>query len=278
MSKKVIGVDLGGTNVRSAIVDESGIQNMESIPVKSDGSVEEVVNQICDLIDKLPDQKVEGIGIGVPGPVDVEKGIVYELINIPSWKRVELKDILEDKYHIPVNVNNDANCFALAEKTFGKGKSAQSMVGLAIGTGIAGGVIVNGKLYEGANCGAGEFGMMRYLDQNYEYYCSGQFFKCVHNTDGKNLYDRAMNGEQAAIDIWKDFGKHLGYAIESILYANDPELIVLGGSVSKSFDLYRESMWQVLQGFGFQNSIKNLKIEISELENPMLLGAAALVI
>jgi len=278
MSKKVIGVDLGGTNVRSAIVDESGIQNMGSIPVKSDGSVEEVVNQICDLIDKLPDQKVEGIGIGVPGPVDVEKGIVYELINIPSWKRVELKDILEDKYHIPVNVNNDANCFALAEKTFGKGKSAQSMVGLAIGTGIAGGVIVNGKLYEGANCGAGEFGMMRYLDQNYEYYCSGQFFKCVHNTDGKNLYDRAMNGEQAAIDIWKDFGKHLGYAIESILYANDPELIVLGGSVSKSFDLYRESMWQVLQGFGFQNSIKNLKIEISELENPMLLGAAALVI
>jgi glucokinase len=275
--KKVIGIDLGGTNLRAAVVDDTGILEIKSIPVKADGKPEEVIDQIFSLIRQLPDEHYSGVGVGVPGPVDVKKGIVYELINIPSWIKVDLKDILEGELKIPVMVNNDANCFAFAEKIFGKGKNADSMVGLTIGTGIAGGVIVNGKLYEGANCGAGEFGMIRYLDHYYEYYCSGQFFKNVHNTTGKEVAEKALRGDRDSLKIWDEFGKHLGYCIETILYSCDPEMIIIGGSISKSFDLYKQSIWKVISGFAFQNSIKNLRIEVSELDNPGLLGAAALV-
>ena len=120
---------------------------------------------------------IKAIGIGVPSVVDTHTGIVYDVQNIPSWKEVAIAQKMQELYKLPVLVNNDANCFALGEYHFGKGKGTKSMVGVTIGTGIGAGIIINGKLYCGPNCGAGEFGMIGYLDKVVEYYASGQFFK-----------------------------------------------------------------------------------------------------
>ena len=276
IEKKLIGVDLGGTNVRAAHISSKGIEKMNIEAVKSKGTVEEVLEQIFGLIDQLGIQGIEGIGLGVPGPVDEDKGIVYELINIPAWEKVEVRKVFEERYGIPVKVQNDANCFAVAEKIFGKGRGCRSFIGLIVGTGMAGGIFINNQLYTGPNSMAGEFGMMKYLDKFYEYYSCGQFFSNVHGISGKEAYDKAISGDKKAIAMWKEFGYHLGAAIEAILYAYDPEKIVLGGSVGQSLSLYEEYIWTALDNFAFKNSLKNLRIEASELDNPGLLGAAAL--
>lgn len=274
--KKLIGVDLGGTNVRAAHIGSQGIEAMKIDAVKSKGSVQDVIDQIFELIDQLGVEEIEGIGMGVPGPVDEENGIVYELINIPAWKKVEVREIFENRYGIPVKVQNDANCFAVAEKIFGKGRECRSFIGLIVGTGMAGGIFINNQLYTGPNSMAGEFGMMKYLDRFYEYYSCGQFFNNIHGISGKEAYDRAISGDKKALAMWKEFGNHLGAAIEAILYAYDPEKIILGGSVGQSLSLYEEYIWSALNDFAFKNSLTNLKIEASELDNPGLLGAAAL--
>jgi glucokinase len=274
--KKLIGIDLGGTNVRAARISSHGIEKLVSEKVMARGKVEDVLQQIYGLIDKIGTKDIGGIGMGVPGPVDEVKGIVYELINIPAWKKVEVKTLFEERYNLPVKVQNDANCFAVAEKFYGKGKDCNAFIGLIVGTGMAGGIIINNQLYTGPNSMAGEFGMMQYLDKFYEYYSCGQFFSNVYGITGKEAADRAIRGDKDALAMWREFGKHLGTAIESILYAYDPEKIVLGGSVSKSLNLYERYLWEVLDGFVFKNSLKNFRIEASDLDNPGLLGAAAL--
>jgi glucokinase len=276
-NKQVIGIDLGGTNLRVALIDVNGIVRIESEAVKSQGTPQEVMEQIFVLIERIGLKHIEGIGLGVPGPVDDEKGIVYELINIPAWKKEPVKEIFESRYHIPLEVQNDANCFALAEKYYGQGKGVKSFIGLIVGTGIAGGIILNDRLYTGPNGMAGEFGMMSYLDQYYEYYCCGQFFEHVYDTPAKTAAALAGKGDLKALKMWEEFGHHLGKAIEAILYAYDPEMIVLGGSVSKSFYLYEKWIWKTLENFVFPNSLKNFRLKASVLEHPGILGAAALL-
>src|SRR6476620_2148539 len=113
-SEKIIGIDLGATNIRGAIISGSEISETKSQRI-SNGTEEEVLNDVFTLIDKLNNEDITAIGIGVPSVVDVEEGIVYDVVYIPSWKEVHLKKILEKRYKIPVLVNNDANCFALGE-------------------------------------------------------------------------------------------------------------------------------------------------------------------
>jgi glucokinase len=180
---KVIGIDLGATNIRGAIVHGSSLSAIVSQKIKSDGAVEDVLNDIYKVVDALlQTDKVAAIGIGVPSVVDVAEGIVYDVQYIPSWKEVHLKQLMEARYHIPVYVNNDANCFAVGEYYFGKGSNADSMIGLTLGTGLGAGVMINKHLYPGFNCGAGEFGLFPYLDNILEYYCSGSFFNNVRKT------------------------------------------------------------------------------------------------
>jgi len=228
------------------------------------------------LIDGLINNSVTSIGIGVPGLVDIEKGIVFDVINIPSWKEIPLQKWMENRYHLPVIINNDANCFALGEFYFGKGKGCNSMVGLTIGTGLGSGLILDKKLYSGKNCGAGEFGMIDYLDKCYEYYASGQFFQNVYHTDGEVIFKRAGEGNTQALKMYEEMGFHLGNAIKMILYALDVELIILGGSVRHAFPYFSKTMWQRLNTFAFAKSAAGLQIEVSELENSGILGAAAL--
>lgn len=274
--KHIIGVDLGATNARAAMVRRQQLGEVSSIQINPHGSAEEVLDQVCALIDRTKPTDAEGVGIGVPSVVDIEQGIVYDVQNIPSWQEVPLKALLEDRYSLPVLVNNDANCFALGEKHFGKGARYRSVIGLIMGTGFAGGIIVDGRLYPGKNCGAGEFGMIPYLDGIYEHYCSGQFFTRHVGQTGAEVFRRAAEGDGEAVKLFQEFGRHVGQGIKTILYAYDPEMIILGGSVRKAFRLFREAMWESIRSFAFSQSIKSLKIEVSELEHVAILGAAAL--
>ena len=275
-NKTIIGVDVGGTNARAGAVRNQRLGEVVSIPIDSNGSADEVLDQVCGLIDRVGARGVDGIGLGVPGVVDIETGTAYDVVNIPSWEEVPLKSILEEKYSVPVLVNNDANCFALGEKHFARGVGYCSMVGLIVGTGFAGGIIIDGKLYSGVNCGAGEFGMISYLDSIHEHYCAGQFFPRRVGQTGAEVFQRAEAGDPEALEIFGEFGHHVGEGIKTILYAYDPEIIILGGGVRKAFRFFQETMWESISTFAFPNSIRSLKIEVSELEHVAVLGAAAL--
>jgi len=235
-----------------------------------------VLEDVYYVVDKLIEKDVKAIGIGVPSVVDVERGIVYDVVHIPSWKEVHLKQILEDKYKIPVFVNNDANCFALGEHYFGKGKGAKNMIGLTLGTGLGAGVIINNQLYAGPNCGAGEFGCVDYLDNNYEFYCSGSFFNNVYGLNGEDVFKAAQKGDAGALKLYAEMGTHLGNAIKLVMYTYDPSLIILGGSVQLAYDFFEKTMWERIKTLVYPKSVERLKIESSALENSGILGAAGL--
>jgi len=272
----VIGVDLGGTNVRAGLVVGGRLAGVRSVPVRGQGAEGDVLEDLFSAVDAIIGPDVAGIGAGVPSIIDLKTGTVYDVQNIPSWKKVPLKAILEERYRLPVYVNNDANCFAAGEKHFGKLGPYDSAVGLIVGTGLGAGVIANGRLYSGVNCGAGEFGMLPYLDRNFEAYASGQFFRRVHGTSGREVAERAGRGDAKALEIFGEFGRHVGEAVKAICYAVDPEIIVLGGSVSRSYGHFRAALWRAFQSYAYSLAKERLKIEVSETENIAILGAAAL--
>lgn len=273
---KVIGVDLGATNVRGAVVTGDTLADIVSARIHSDGSVEEVLNDIYQVVDQLIDKDVAAIGIGVPSVVDVVQGIVYDVLYIPSWVEVPLKKCMEERYHIPVFVNNDANCFAVGEHYFGKGKGVDSMVGVTLGTGLGAGVIVNNKLYAGANCGAGEFGLFGYKDDILEYYASGSFFQNVYQLDGTQVFEDAKKGDKRALELYAELGTHIGYAVKMVIYALDPQLIILGGSVRHAWPYFEKTMWEEIKTLAFTKSAERIRVEASVLQNSGILGAAAL--
>ena len=277
-SEVIIGVDLGGTNVRAGRVDGNLIKSKVSRPISSQAAAEVVVGEIFAAIDDVLDPSVSGIGIGVPSIVDVERGIVFSVENIPSWQEVPLQDLLEKRFSVPVYINNDANCFALGEFYFGKGRGSRHMVGLIIGTGIGAGVIANGHLYAGANCGAGEIGAIPYKNHTIEYYASGSAFINVYNASGNDLFLRASKGDAKALDVFARHGYEVGHAVIAALYAFDPEIIVLGGSVSRAFAFYEKTMYEKLSSFAYQTALKRLKIAVSEEPDVAILGAAGLVL
>ncbi len=273
---KVIGIDLGATNIRGAVVSGESLSPINAVRIHSDGSVADVLDDIHQVIDALMTDEIAAIGIGVPSVVDVNEGIVYDVQYIPSWKEVPLKRLLEARYRKPVLVNNDANCFALGEYYFGKGSKAGAMVGLTIGTGLGGGIIINHKLFAGYNCGAGEFGLLPYKDNILEYYCSGSFFRNVHGLDGLRVFEDAKAGDALALQLYGELGTHIGSAIKAVLYTYDPELIVLGGSVSQAYDLFEGSMRKEIKTLAYGQTAERIRIAVSELTNSGILGAAAL--
>lgn len=270
-----IGIDLGATNIRVGLVEDGKLTSIKNRKLPSDKSVMSVLNVMTEMITEV-DNGARDIGIGVPSVVDSEEGIVYDVQNIPGWEKVHLKDLLEEKTGKTVFLNNDANCFALGEWMFGDGQGKQNMIGLILGSGFAGGIIIDGKIYEGRNCGAGEFGMIPYKQSILEHYCSGQFFSRLVGVRGEEIYEKAMNNDPASKKLFYEFGGHVAEAIKIVLYTYDPESIILGGSVSQAFSLFREGFEHELTSFGYPNSLKNVEITVSKTEHISVLGAAAL--
>ena len=273
----IIGVDLGGTNIRAGIQKDGNLLYPKRELFNTQKSFQQTLAQLIEFIRPLVQPEVLGIGIGVPSVVDVENGIVFNVTNIPSWERVPLKEILEDEFGVSVSVNNDVNCFILGEHQFGLVKGMKNVVGVSSGTGLGSGIIINHQLFNGNNCGAGEIGLLNYLDHNIEYYASGNLFQAKYNTTAEEAHRLALKGDISAVCCWNEFGIHMAQAIKSVVLAYDPEAIVLGGSLSKAYVLFKNSMNASLLDFPFPESIKRLKIYQSQNENITLLGAAALV-
>jgi glucokinase len=272
----ILGVDLGGTQVRVGKVRAGVVERSAASPISGRDSAEVVAGELYRAIDDLFDTEVAGIGCGVPSVVDLERGVVYGVENIPSWQAVPLREQLERRYGVPTLVNNDANAFAVGELHFGAGRGFRHLVGLTLGTGLGAGVVVDGRLYSGANCGAGELGAMPYRDHTLEHYCSGAFFQRVAGIRGEEAFRRAEGGDAAAIELFEQFGHELGHAVLVAVFAYDPEVIVFGGSISAALRFFERSMRARLRDYPWPHVVERLHIAAGAVENAAILGAAAL--
>ena len=271
-----IGIDLGGTNMRVGLTDGSTLVNSVIEPCPSKEAEEVAINQLKRQIAQLMSEEVTSIGVGVPSVVDCQQGIVYNVANIPSWKEVHLKEILEKEFSVPVAVNNDANCFAFGVWKYGEGKGTRDMVGLTMGTGIGSGIIIDGKLYNGVNTGAGEIGSLPFKDADYEFYCSSRFFSELHGDTGANFGKRAQKGDAEAVAVWKEFGGNVGELIKAVLFTYAPEAIIIGGGIASAFPLFETAMRASLESFPYPANVAATRIMPSTLPNAAILGAGAL--
>lgn len=275
--EKIIGVDIGGTKISAGLVQHGKILNSIKIETPPNGNMEDVINSIITAVNFVTVDDVKSIGVGIPGLVNTDKGIVYDVHNIPSFVDVPLKGILEKRLNKTVFVNNDANCFTLGTKNYGNGKKYSNIIGLTLGTGLGGGIVINNCLYEGVGCGAGEFGFIPYKDGNLENYCSGQFFKKEYGISGEDANILAGKGDLQAIEMYKQFGNHLGEAIKIIAYAFAPEAVMLGGAISRNFSLFEKSMWNTLRRFPYKHVIDDLHIMPALNPDIAIVGAAYLI-
>ncbi|WP_127019612.1 ROK family protein [Flagellimonas beolgyonensis] len=276
MEKEILGIDIGGTKIKLGKVKGREVLKSHIIDVDPSDSVEVSLEKLYDAIDTIITDSIEAIGIGVPAVVDPESGVVYDVQNIPSWKEVPMKDLIQDRYQIPAHINNDANCFALGEKYFGKAMDHANCVALSLGTGLGMGIIINNELYNGVLCGAGEVGMLPYKDKILEHYAGSFFFDGKYGQSAKELYKKALMNDSTALMAFGEYGVHLGEAIKAILYMFAPEAIILGGSISRAYTFFEKSLQSALDTFAYQKQLEHFKIETSDLVDSPELGAAAL--
>jgi glucokinase len=276
VSHAIVGVDLGGTHVRAGRVRDGKIESSVSRRISGTAGTRVVLAEVFAAIDAVLDGAVSGIGLCVPSVVDVDRGVVHSVANIPSWREVPLKEELELRYGMPSFINNDANAFAVGELHFGKGRGYRNLVGIVIGTGLGGGVVIDGRLYSGANCGAGEIGNIPYRGSTLESWCSGTFLQRASGMDGERVYDRARSGDRPAQELLASVGSALGDAILIVFYAYDPEIVILGGSVSHAYPLFEQAMRERLQSCAFPHALRRLQIARTERDDVALLGAAAI--
>jgi len=274
----LIGVDLGGTKAMACLLKGSNIikKNQRLLP-KAESTAEEITQFLIDVIANVFNEKVKGIGIGVPSLIDREKGIVFDVQNIPAWGNIPLRNILEKRFKVPVYMNNDANCFTLGEFRFGKhDRKIKNFVGLTLGTGMGAGIINKGYLLSDAHCGSGEFGSIPYLNGILEDYCSGKFFQNYYGESGEIIGKQAKKGNQSALKAFDEFGKHLGIAVKTILFTLDPSMIVIGGSVAKSHSFFEKTMWEQIRSFPYPKVVDDLCLKFITNGKNAILGAASL--
>ena len=272
-----IGVDLGGTNLRAAIVDtDTGqIFHQRKCPTLAAEGQEAVIQRIIQLIRELtqasntPVGTIQGVGIGVPGTPDIDTGVIQFLTNLPGqWLNVPLQAVIQKEVQLPVALINDVRAMTLGEWTFGAGRGLQTVVCLAIGTGIGGGVVVNGQFHLGIGGTAGEFGHQVVEIDGLpcgcggrgclELYASGSAIAAMgvkevmhgHTTRIGELVNYDLNrinveiivqaakeGDQIAQEILQRVGMYLGIAVGNILGVISPQRVIFSGGVSYAGDL-----------------------------------------
>ncbi len=270
-----IGIDLGGTNIKGGVCDADGrLHCKDSIATEAEGGADHVIRRIADLIARLIDQaelsteNVAGVGIGAPGPMSHSQGIVYGAPNLPGWVNIPLKARLQELTGLPTTLENDANAAAYGEFVGGAGSSVQTLVMLTLGTGIGGGIVLDGQLWRGAFDNAAEVGHIIVVPGGrpcpcgqrgcYERYASanavaerlieavrdGEQSRLVTNADAEQSLDaRAVlaarnDGDALAARIWDETCYYLALGIVALQHVINPELVVLaGGLINAGEDL-----------------------------------------
>ena len=279
----IAGVDIGGTNLRAGLVPFAGgeVAGMTSGPTRAGEGAERVVARVAEMTRAAMEAvgaeggEVAGVGIGAPGPLDRERGVVLRAPNL-GWRETPLRDMAASRFGLPVAVDNDANCAAFGEWWQGAGRGAQRLVGLTLGTGIGGGVVLDGELYRGASGAAGEVGHMSVHFAGrpcacgsrgcVEAYASGPSMAAraleaiaagasgpAEAKEGTSLAalaerdpaaltaeavcDAAADGDACAARIVEETARILAVAVANLMHFFNPDRIVIGGGVAAAGDL-----------------------------------------
>ena len=272
----LLGIDIGGTTINLGLVDGKRIVKKLCVPsFAPNATLEETLDYLSGKISEIKTPEVEAIGIGVPTLVDPELGIVYDALNIPSWREVHLKDYLEKRFGVRVEVNNDANCYVLGAAAH-LGLNSHVTVGVTLGTGTGIGILADGKLMNGDNCGAGEICSVPYNGSCYEDFCSKKFFES-NGWGGKEVMAAAKAGDPKALAFFEEFGRHMGNLLTLLMYAYDPRDIVLGGGIANTFPLFETHMLSTMKEcYIYPHVLKRLRIHVLPSEEIPVLGASLL--
>ncbi|MFD1736540.1 ROK family glucokinase [Bacillus salitolerans] len=311
----LVGVDLGGTTIKLAFITEQGvIVHKWEVPTNRDELGSYIVSDINDAIDEklreigLKKTKLLGIGMGAPGPVNMEQGLIYEAVNI-GWKNYPLKRLLEEATDLPVFVDNDANLAALGEMWRGAGEGADNLICVTLGTGVGGGIITNGQIIHGVNGAGGEIGHITSIAEGgahcncgktgcletiasatgivriaLEYIQKGQSSELskVLEANGllsaKDVFEAVKNNDTVAKDVINTIAFHLGLAIANLSNGINPEKIVIGGGVSKAGEILLQPVKEYFSKFTFPRVRIGAEIKIAILGNDAgVIGGAWLV-
>lgn len=258
------GVDFGGTSVKIGVAFRGNVVD-QAPPIATadfdgpDALIETIIEVVSELRQKHP--RIAAVGVGVPGFVDFEKGMVHNLTNVPGWEGIKLKRILGDRLDLPVAIDNDANCMAYAEWKRGAGRGLDDLIAITLGTGVGGGVVANGAMVRGARFGAGEVGQMSIdyqgtrgtygnLGALEEYVGNQQIAEMAHqafeqageprsesNCTPAELSRLARQGDAVALEIWDRVATKLASALMSCCWLLNPQAIIIGGGVAKAGEL-----------------------------------------
>ncbi|TFH27621.1 MAG: ROK family protein [Bacteroidia bacterium] len=278
MSKLYVGVDIGGTSIVAARFSESELLERAEVPTGAERPAEEIMNSLFEAIDEVLTNEVVGIGIGMPGFMNVESGEILQINNIPSFNGFSVKQAVVKKFNLPTFQNNDANCFALGETYYGAGKKYKNLVGVTLGTGLGGGIILDRKIHTGLMGGAGELGCVPFHGGISEDICSAALFKNKYKTTGTELYKKAKAGDQEALAVFDELARNIGELLRIVMYVLAPEAFVIGGSVANSWDLLEKPLREEVNKFLVPMISNKVELVRAELDNAGLYGAAALCI
>ncbi len=308
MGNYVIGIDLGGTNLKAGIVDKGGkITHRLSIKTNYNADPQAISNQIFELIDEVIKEAhvkksdIIGIGLGSPGLIDKKGETIIFSPNLPRWRNIPIKLLVTERFSMPCVLENDANAAAWGEKWVGAGKGVSSLVILTLGTGIGGGIVIDNKLWRGANNVAAEIGHMIIQMDGPKCSCGNNgcieayasatamvrrfkellksgvssSLKDSREITAKMINDAAFQGDKASLDVIEETGRYLGIALVNVMHILNPEMIVLTGGMIGSGELLMNPIRQVTKQNAFEASYKDTKIVFSQLGNDAgIIGAA----
>lgn len=311
---KRIGIDVGGTNVKIAVVDDGKIIYSNSVPTYAQMGYEYTVNNIKQAIKDLMKETettaadIKGIGFDFPGQVDYKTGVVKLAPNIPGWVNVPIAQMIEEAFHIPTRIDNDVRCAALGEMNFGAGKGCQNFVCITVGTGIGSGLVVNGQLVRGAANAAGEIGHIKLQMKDgpicgcgdtgcLEAFASGPSIVAMaqdYLKSGKSTKFREMAGDgeitpyivakaaeagdPVAKRIFTIIGEYVGMGLVSVINLLNPEKVIIGGGVAEAGDLLLEPIRKTVMERAMVVARESVEIVPAELGNSAgVIGASMLV-
>ncbi|CDE91674.1 TPA: ROK family protein [Candidatus Gastranaerophilales bacterium HUM_6] len=314
---KRIGIDVGGTNVKIALVDKSGkIIYSNSVPTYAKMGYEYTVNNIKQAIKDLMKETnttakdIDGIGFDFPGQVDYKTGVVKLAPNIPGWVNVPIAQMIEEEFHIPTRIDNDVRCAALGEMKFGAGQGCENFVCITVGTGIGSGLVVNGQLVRGASNAAGEIGHIKLQMKDglicgcgdtgcLEAYASGPSIVAMaqdYIKGGKSTKFREMAaaeggeitpymvakaaeaGDPVAKRIFAIVGEYIGIGLTSVINLLNPEKVIIGGGVAEAGDLLLDPIRKTIKERAMVVAGSAVEIVPAQLGNSAgVIGASMLI-